>query len=99
MAHEYTWFLTLFSFVFIVVLVWWVKPYLTQPSPPRVLVLSLMMILAGAAGNFIDRLRLGYVIDFLDFRIWPIFNVADSCITIGVALYFIQVFYSKNQTR
>jgi signal peptidase II len=44
------------------------------------------IILGGAAGNWIDRIRVGYVIDFLDFRVWPVFNVADSCITMGVAM-------------
>ena len=48
--------------------------------------LSLSLILAGALGNLIDRLFLGYVIDFLDFRIWPVFNVADTAITIGAVL-------------
>jgi signal peptidase II len=48
--------------------------------------LSLGMQLAGALGNLIDRLRLGYVIDFLDFQIWPVFNVADSSIVVGVLL-------------
>ena len=48
--------------------------------------ISLALVLAGALGNLIDRLRLGYVIDFLDFRIWPVFNVADSAITIGAIL-------------
>jgi signal peptidase II len=42
--------------------------------------------LAGALGNLIDRLFLGYVVDFFDFRIWPVFNVADSAITIGAIL-------------
>lgn len=46
----------------------------------------LSLILAGALGNLIDRLFFGYVIDFLDFRIWPVFNVADSAITIGAIL-------------
>jgi signal peptidase II len=48
--------------------------------------LSLVLILSGALGNLIDRLRLGYVIDFLDFHIWPVFNLADSAITIGALL-------------
>lgn len=48
--------------------------------------ISLGFILAGALGNLIDRLFFGYVIDFLDFRIWPVFNVADSAITIGAIL-------------
>ncbi len=41
-------------------------------------------ILGGTIGNLIDRIRLGYVIDFLDFRIWPVFNVADSFVTVGI---------------
>lgn len=45
--------------------------------------LSLIFIFSGALGNLIDRLRFGYVIDFLDFRVWPVFNVADSAITVG----------------
>lgn len=56
---------------------------------------SLSLILGGAVGNLIDRLRFGYVIDFLDFHWkevyhWPAFNVADSCIVVGVALMFLQ---------
>lgn len=47
---------------------------------------SLAFILGGALGNLIDRLFLGYVVDFLDFRIWPVFNLADSSITIGAVL-------------
>lgn len=42
------------------------------------------LIIGGAVGNLIDRIRLGFVVDFLDFRIWPVFNIADSCITIAV---------------
>jgi signal peptidase II len=48
--------------------------------------ISLSLILAGALGNLIDRLFFGYVVDFLDFRIWPVFNMADSAITIGAIL-------------
>ena len=44
---------------------------------------SLSLILGGAIGNLIDRVFLGYVVDFLDFRVWPVFNIADSAITIG----------------
>lgn len=56
----------------------------------RLELLAYALILGGALGNIIDRLRLGYVVDFLDVFVkswhWPTFNVADSCITIGVAL-------------
>lgn len=44
--------------------------------------------LGGAVGNLIDRVRLGYVIDFLDFRVWPVFNLADSAIVVAVSLFF-----------
>lgn len=59
--------------------------------------ISLSLILAGAIGNLIDRLFLGYVIDFLDFRIWPVFNVADSAITIGAILLGWLVLFKKTR--
>jgi len=56
----------------------------------RTLKLALVLILGGAAGNLLDRLFLGQVTDFLDFYIadhhWPVFNIADSCISIGVTI-------------
>lgn len=45
-----------------------------------------VLILTGALGNLYDRLTLGFVVDFLDFRVWPVFNVADSCITVGAVM-------------
>lgn len=57
--------------------------------------LSLALILAGAIGNLIDRLRFGYVVDFLDFRIWPVFNIADSAITIGAILLGWMMLFNK----
>ncbi len=47
---------------------------------------SLALVLGGAIGNLIDRVRLGYVVDFIDLRVWPVFNLADSAITIGVII-------------
>lgn len=47
---------------------------------------ALGLVLAGAMGNLLDRLRLGYIIDFLDLRVWPVFNLADSAITIGIII-------------
>ena len=44
-------------------------------------------ILGGALGNWIDRIRLHSVIDFLNFIVWPVFNIADSFITIGVVIF------------
>ena len=47
---------------------------------------ALSLILGGTAGNLTDRLRFGHVIDFLDLRIWPVFNIADSAITAGAVI-------------
>ncbi|MCX5677682.1 MAG: signal peptidase II [Candidatus Omnitrophica bacterium] len=60
------------------------------------LAVSLALILGGAAGNLVDRLKFGYVIDFLDFRIWPVFNIADSCISIGIALIAFSFIFKKS---
>ena len=48
--------------------------------------LSLGLQLGGAAGNLIDRIRQGYVVDFLDLGWWPVFNVADSAIVSGIVI-------------
>ena len=47
---------------------------------------ALALQLGGAVGNLIDRFRLGYVVDFIDLRVWPVFNLADSAITVGVLM-------------
>ncbi|HBB28017.1 MAG TPA: signal peptidase II [Clostridiales bacterium] len=62
--------------------------------------LTLSLILSGAIGNFIDRLRLGYVIDFVDVRFgdfydFPVFNVADSCLVVGVIILVILILFNK----
>jgi signal peptidase II len=57
------------------------------------------LVLGGALGNLIDRIRLGYVIDFLDFRVWPVFNLADSYIVIGMVLLIWQLFTERSPTR
>jgi signal peptidase II len=56
---------------------------------------ALGLILGGAAGNLIDRILFGYVIDFLDFRIWPVFNIADASITIGAFILAIRLVLDK----
>jgi len=60
--------------------------------------IALSFILAGALGNLIDRLFFGFVIDFLDFRIWPVFNVADSAITVGALLLGWSILFGKDRS-
>jgi signal peptidase II len=58
---------------------------LRQMSRPSwILTISLGLQLGGAIGNLIDRIRFGYVVDFMDLSVWPVFNVADSAIVCGV---------------
>ncbi len=63
--------------------------YLYYRYPPfdhLVVPIAVGMMLGGAVGNLLDRLRLGRVTDFIDFPLWPAFNVADSSIVIGIAV-------------
>lgn len=58
---------------------------------------ALSLIIAGGAGNLIDRIRLGYVIDFFDFRVFPVFNIADIAVCSGCALMIIYIlFFDKS---
>jgi len=56
------------------------------PADQQLVRAALGLQLGGALGNMVDRLRLGYVVDFIDVKFWPIFNIADSAIVIGVVL-------------
>jgi signal peptidase II len=56
-------------------------------------------IVGGAIGNIVDRFHYGYVVDFIDLRWWPVFNVADSCITIGVVVLILTTFRRERAAR
>jgi len=85
-------FVTLASVVSLVLLVWLIR----LPRKEWITGLGLGLVLGGAIGNVVDRIRLGYVVDFIDvhFGSWhyPAFNVADSAITCGVILLLLEVF-------
>ena len=53
-------------------------------------------IVGGAIGNIVDRFHYGFVVDFIDLHWWPVFNVADSCITVGVALLVLSSLATRN---
>lgn len=65
--------------------------YFSLQNKKSLTAISLGIVVSGAIGNFIDRFLQGTVTDFLDFRIWPIFNIADICICIGLVFicYFV----------
>lgn len=64
--------------------------YRNNHDIPLLYVVAFSLIFGGAVGNLIDRVLYGHVIDFIDFRIWPVFNLADSAITIGTAIILIK---------
>ena len=73
--------------------------YRQTPKSYPYLAAALAMIFGGAVGNLIDRLRYGAVVDFLDVHVgvyhWPAFNVADSAITVGIAIFILHVVLGK----
>lgn len=80
------WLLILMAIV--VLGVFWVAFRDLAAQSPLVRV-ALGAIVGGATGNIVDRVEHRYVVDFIDLRWWPVFNVADSCITIGVCLLIV----------
>jgi signal peptidase II len=82
MAYKTSFFVAIGIVVVLIILFF----YRRLGHEQKLLRLGLALQLGGAIGNLIDRLRTGYVVDLFDFRIWPVFNLADTAIVIGVAL-------------
>jgi signal peptidase II len=84
------------SIVAMLGILWYIKQV---REDQKLAILSLSLVFSGAFGNLIDRIRLGEVIDFLDVfwgrYHWPAFNVADSAITTGVTLLFIEMWRTE----
>ncbi len=77
--------------------------YFTNRNLSNLTRLSMAMIAGGAIGNFIDRFRMGYVIDFIDVRFgtfynFPVFNIADSFVVCGTILMVILILFNKFET-
>lgn len=92
------WMLSVFSVVVAGILGWW-----ALKADRRLLVSAIGLIMGGAIGNVIDRIRFGFVVDFLDFSgtgFFPwVFNVADSAITIGVILLILDSALSERAAK
>jgi len=79
--------------------------YLVRAQNPKAIAgISLALLLSGIAGNLLDRIRLGEVVDFLDFHLgtaftWPTFNIADSAICVGAALLAIHLMREERAER
>ncbi|SMF88342.1 signal peptidase II [Paenibacillus uliginis N3/975] len=86
--QDQIWFFIVVTVVVVVGIIWYMKKVKSEGR--KLLPTALALVLGGALGNFIDRLVMGEVVDFLQFTFgtytFPIFNIADSCIVIGVGL-------------
>jgi signal peptidase II len=95
-GHFSSYFLILATIAAIGILIYWAR---RQGAEKTGILFGLGLILGGALGNLVDRIRLGSVVDFLDFHVgsfhWPAFNLADSAITIGTILIAIHLIRSK----
>ncbi|MDS9470514.1 signal peptidase II [Sporosarcina pasteurii] len=95
----------LFYIVTVVVVIGLIYYFHKEARGHRLFSISLMLLLGGAIGNFIDRLLMGEVVDFISVLIpiiqynFPIFNVADAALSIGVALLIIHVLLDEKKNR
>ena len=95
-SHDYIRYLLFFLFpVFCVAFIF----IMLKDTKHRLQIVALAFILGGAIGNYVDRVRFGYVIDFIDWHVkdihWPTFNIADSFIVVGV--FVLAFFYFKEK--
>ncbi|WP_414840279.1 signal peptidase II [Carnobacterium sp. TMP28] len=92
------WFFYIVTAIVVVIVVYYLQKYGRQS---RLLSLSLTFVLAGSIGNVIDRIRLGYVVDMirLEFIDFPIFNVADMALSVGVGLMILYVFLDEQDKK
>ena len=91
-----TLFFIVVSILAVITIVIYIKKFLNIPFMIKI---GLALILGGALGNLVDRLCFGYVVDFLDFKIWPVFNIADSAITVGTFLLILNLMTRKRVTN
>jgi len=82
---------TFFAVIAIIVVIVILLYYRHLSNGQWALNVGLGLQLGGALGNLVDRIRVGHVIDFIDFKVWPIFNVADSSIVVGVAILALSI--------
>ncbi len=89
----------LLIFIMLGIIVYLLKSWKELCSYGKMVEVGSIFILAGAIGNLYDRIVLGYVVDFLDFLVWPVFNVADSFITVGACLFGISLLSNRTKQR
>jgi signal peptidase II len=87
------WFFTITTIIISAIILFWIKQV---PKQEKITAVSLCLILGGAIGNLIDRIYLGYVIDYIQVWLgnypWPAFNIADAAISVGATILILSSF-------
>ena len=84
--------------IFAIIFISYFLIFYTKES--NLLQIAISLQLSGAFGNIVDRIRLGSVTDFIDVGPWPVFNIADSCISVGMFLLILHIIISwKNEKK
>jgi signal peptidase II len=92
------WFFTIMTIVISAVILFWIKQV---PKDEKLTAVSLCLILGGALGNLIDRIYLGYVIDYIQVWLgsypWPAFNIAEAAISVGATILILSSFIGSEK--
>lgn len=73
--------------------------YFYRRERERITRFGYLLVIGGGISNLVDRLIRGCVVDFIDFKIWPAFNLADAAISVGVAVLIVSFIYRKNSSN
>ena len=92
------WFFTITTIIISTVILFWIRQV---PRHEKMTAISLCLILGGALGNLIDRIYLGYVIDYIQVWLgsypWPAFNIADAAISVGATILILSSFIGSDK--
>jgi len=98
-----TWQLMFFSVISLIVSLSLIYLILKQEKKDKLTSIAFALVLGGAIGNLYERFFQGFVVDFLDVYVgsyhWPSFNVADSAVSVGLAIYLIHIFLFQNKNK
>ena len=83
--------------IFAIIFIFYFLIFYTKES--NLLQIAISLQLSGALGNIVDRIRLGSVTDFIDVGAWPVFNIADSCISVGMFLLVLHILISWRKEK
>ncbi|NUU77947.1 signal peptidase II [Paenibacillus xylanilyticus] len=99
--QDQRWFFIVVTVIVVIALIWYLQK--VKDTPHKLLPVALSLVLGGAIGNFLDRALTGEVVDFVQLNFgsytFPIFNIADSAICIGVALIIVETFLEGRREK